>query len=95
MRVVETFFDGSLEKVFAVHLADASADLSDEELKKPAALIREERRRTDSPRLTRDHTDSEVRRSPDYEEFFAIQIVRGQHRCRRPHGILRQRPEGR
>lgn len=44
-RVVQTFFDGSLEKAFAAHLADSHADLSDEELKKLAALIREARKK--------------------------------------------------
>lgn len=44
-RVVETFFDGSLENAFAAHLADSNADLSDEELKRLAALIREARKK--------------------------------------------------
>ena len=44
-RVVETFFDGSLEQAFAAHLADSNADLSDEELKNLAALIREARKK--------------------------------------------------
>ena len=44
-RVVETFFDGSLEQAFAAHLADSNADLSDDELKKLAALIREARKK--------------------------------------------------
>ncbi|HIE97251.1 MAG: BlaI/MecI/CopY family transcriptional regulator [Fuerstiella sp.] len=44
-RVVETFFDGSLEQAFAAHLADSNADLSDDELKKLAVLIREARKK--------------------------------------------------
>ena len=44
-RVIETFFDGSLEKAFAAHLADSNADLPDDELKKLAALIREARKK--------------------------------------------------
>ena len=44
-RVVETFFDGSIETAFAAHLADSNADLSDEELKRLAALIRAARRK--------------------------------------------------
>ena len=44
-RVVETFFDGSLEKAFAAHLSDANTDMPDEELKKLARLIREARRK--------------------------------------------------
>ena len=44
-RVVETFFDGSLEKAFAAHLADSNADMSDEELRKLATLIREARKK--------------------------------------------------
>lgn len=43
-RVMETFFDGSLEKAFAAHLADSNANLSDEELKRLASLIREARK---------------------------------------------------
>ena len=44
-RVVETFFNGSLESAFAAHLADSNADLSEDELKRLAALIREARRK--------------------------------------------------
>ncbi len=43
-RVVQTFFEGSLEKAFAAHLSDANAELSDDELKKLAALIRQARK---------------------------------------------------
>ena len=45
MRVVETFFDGSAERAFAAHLAGSNADMSDEELKKLAALIRGARKK--------------------------------------------------
>lgn len=40
-RVLQTFFGGSLEKAVAAHLADEGAEVSDEELKKLAALIRQ------------------------------------------------------
>lgn len=45
IRVVKTFFGGSLEDAFAAHLADSNADLSSEELKNLAALIREARKK--------------------------------------------------
>lgn len=38
-RVLQTFFEGSLERAVAAHLADSSADLSAEELKRLADLI--------------------------------------------------------
>ena len=44
-RVVSTFFDGSLQEAVAAHLADANTDLSDEELKDLAGLIREARKK--------------------------------------------------
>ena len=44
-RVVDTFFDGSLESAVAAHLTDADSDLSDEELKRLAALIRAARKK--------------------------------------------------
>ena len=44
-RVVDTFFDGSLENAVAAHLADTDSDLSDEDLKRLAALIREARKK--------------------------------------------------
>ena len=44
-RVLRTFFDGSLEKAVAAHLADSSADLSLDELKRLAGLIRQARRK--------------------------------------------------
>jgi len=42
-RVIRTFFEGSLEKALAVHLSDPKSDLSDEELKRLAGLIRRSR----------------------------------------------------
>ena len=44
-RVLQTFFDGSIEKAFAAHLADSDVDLSEDELKKLAGLIREARKK--------------------------------------------------
>ncbi|GMU22496.1 MAG: BlaI family transcriptional regulator [Phycisphaerae bacterium] len=44
-RVLRTFFAGSLEKALVVHLADPSAELSAEELKRLAELIEEARRK--------------------------------------------------
>lgn len=44
-RVIETFFEGSIEKAVAAHLADRADDLSDEELNRLAEMIREVRRR--------------------------------------------------
>ncbi len=42
-RVIRTFFEGSLEKALAVHLSDPKSELSDEELKRLAGLIRRSR----------------------------------------------------
>ena len=42
-RVLNTFFDGSLEQAVAVHLANPKAKLSDEELKRLVAMIRQAR----------------------------------------------------
>ena len=42
-RVLQTFFDGSLEQAVAAHLADSSANLSAEELKRLAGLIHQAR----------------------------------------------------
>ena len=44
-RVVSTFFDGSLQKAVAAHLADASTKLTDAELKALTTLIREARKK--------------------------------------------------
>jgi predicted transcriptional regulator len=44
-RVLQTFFDGSLEKAVAAHLGDAAADLSREELERLADLIRQARKK--------------------------------------------------
>ena len=42
-RVLQTFFDGSLERAVAAHLADSSANLSAGELKRLAGLIQQAR----------------------------------------------------
>jgi predicted transcriptional regulator len=42
-RVLETFFDGSLEKAVAAHLGDSAEGLSPEELARLAALIHQAR----------------------------------------------------
>jgi predicted transcriptional regulator len=44
-RVLQTFFDGSLEKAVAAHLGDAAADLSPKELDRLANLIDEARKK--------------------------------------------------
>ena len=44
-RVLQTFFDGSLEKAVAAHLGDDAADLSPEELGRLADLIRQARKK--------------------------------------------------
>lgn len=44
-RVLDTFFEGSLEKALAAHLGDVAADLSPEELARLADLIKQARRR--------------------------------------------------
>ncbi len=44
-RVLDTFFDGSLEKAVAAHLGDSAADLSAEELARLAALIKQARKK--------------------------------------------------
>jgi len=44
-RVVQTFFEGSLEKAVAVHLSDPKSDLSEDELKRLADLIRQARKK--------------------------------------------------
>ena len=46
-RVVQTFFEGSLEKAVAVHLSDPKSDLSEDELKRLADLIRLARKKGD------------------------------------------------
>jgi predicted transcriptional regulator len=43
-RVLRTFFDGSLEKAVASHLLSAHAEISPDELKRLARIIREARR---------------------------------------------------
>ena len=42
-RVVDTFFCGSLRQAVAAHLAQGDTDISDEELKRLAELIRQAR----------------------------------------------------
>ena len=39
-RVLATFFEGSLEKAVAAHLADPNAQLAENDLKRLAALVR-------------------------------------------------------
>ena len=46
-RVLRTFFDGSLEKAVSVHLSDPGSNLTPEELKRLASLIRHARRKGD------------------------------------------------
>lgn len=40
-RVLQTFFDGSLEKAVAAHLVDAKTELSAEELKRLTAIVQQ------------------------------------------------------
>ncbi|MDB6054892.1 MAG: hypothetical protein JWN25_2415 [Verrucomicrobiales bacterium] len=42
-RLLQTFFEGSIEKAVASHLSDPGADVSPEELEKLSALIRQSR----------------------------------------------------
>jgi BlaI family penicillinase repressor len=44
-RVLQTFFDGSLEKAVAAHLGDSTTALSAEELRRLADLIEQARRK--------------------------------------------------
>jgi predicted transcriptional regulator len=44
-RVLNVFFDGSLEKAVAAHLADSAADLSPDELKRISQLIQKARKK--------------------------------------------------
>jgi len=46
-RVVDTFFEGSLERAVSAHLADPSAALSRDELERLARLVREARKGRD------------------------------------------------
>ena len=48
-RVLDTFFDGSLEKAVAAHLAGRQATLCDEEIRQLEGLIRQARRKGDKP----------------------------------------------
>jgi predicted transcriptional regulator len=44
-RVLSTFFDGSLEQAVSAHLADENVELSDDELRELAGLIRKARQK--------------------------------------------------
>jgi BlaI family transcriptional regulator, penicillinase repressor len=44
-RVLDTFFEGSLERAVAAHLTDSAADLSPDELKRLSQLINQARKR--------------------------------------------------
>jgi BlaI family transcriptional regulator, penicillinase repressor len=44
-RLLETFFEGSLEKAVAAHLADPTAEITPDELKRISALIAEARKK--------------------------------------------------
>ena len=44
-RLLQTFFDGSLEKVVAAHLAAPDTELSADELKRLSAIINEAKRK--------------------------------------------------
>ena len=46
--VLATFFDGSLEKAIAAHLAEPGVEISDEELRRLDHLIREAREKENS-----------------------------------------------
>jgi predicted transcriptional regulator len=48
-RVLQTFFDGSLEKAVAAHLADPGAEISPEELRRLSSLINQAKRKEKSP----------------------------------------------
>lgn len=43
-RVLSTFFEGSLQQAVSAHLADKNVDLSDDELRKLAGLVRQARK---------------------------------------------------
>ena len=44
-RVLDTFFEGSLERAVAAHLADPATDLSPDEIKRLARLINQARKK--------------------------------------------------
>jgi BlaI family transcriptional regulator, penicillinase repressor len=44
-RVLDTFFEGSLERAVAAHLTDSAADFSPDELKRLSQLINQARKR--------------------------------------------------
>jgi predicted transcriptional regulator len=45
LRVLATFFEGSLERAVAAHLTDPEAEISSDELKRLSALIAEAKRK--------------------------------------------------
>ena len=46
-RVIQTFFEGSLEKALGAHLTDRNSSLSEVELKRAVRLINEARKKGD------------------------------------------------
>ena len=46
-RVLDTFFDGSLEKALAAHLADPKSELNKEQVQRLTKLIQEAREKGD------------------------------------------------
>jgi predicted transcriptional regulator len=48
-RVLQTFFDGSLEKAVAAHLADPDAEIQHEELRRLSSLINQAKRKEEQP----------------------------------------------
>ena len=44
-RLLQTFFDGSLEKAVAAHLSDPDTELSEDELKRLSSIIRQAKRK--------------------------------------------------
>ena len=44
-RLLETFFDGALDKAFAVHLGSKDADITDEQLDRMLEMINEARKK--------------------------------------------------
>lgn len=47
-RVLQTFFEGSLEKAVAAHLADSESDISPEELRRLSTLINQAKRKEEA-----------------------------------------------
>ena len=44
-RLLQTFFDGSLEKAVAAHLSDPDTELSEDELKRLSSIIKQAKRK--------------------------------------------------